>query len=133
MSEQRPFRRPQPADWWARPPYLAYTLRELTGVAVALYGAILLAGLICLWLGPDAYAAYRQALASPWSLAVHGLLLAAVVWHAVTWFEILPKTMPRIILGGKALPQPAMTAVTTAFAAVCSIALIAFVVWWGRP
>ena len=76
MSERRPFHRPQPRRWWAHKPYLAYTLRELSGVAVAAYGAILLAGLICLWRGPEAYAAYRRILAATASLVVHLVLLA---------------------------------------------------------
>ena len=83
MSERRPFHRPQPRYWWARRPYLAYTLRELTGVAVALYGAILLAGLVCLWRGPQAFDVYRQVLASGWSLLVHLVLLAALTGCAV--------------------------------------------------
>jgi fumarate reductase subunit C len=48
MSERRPYVRAQPRDWWARKPYLGYTLRELTGVGVVVYGGILLAGLISL-------------------------------------------------------------------------------------
>ncbi len=34
-------------------PYRAYTLRELTGVAVAIYGAVLFVGLLSLCRGPD--------------------------------------------------------------------------------
>ena len=131
MSEQRPFIRPQPRHWWAHKPYLSYTLRELSGVAVAVYGAILLTGLICLWLGPDAYAAYRQAIASDWSFLVHLFLLAAVLWHAVTWFQILPKTVPKPIFRGRQLPQRQMTAMALLFAVVCSAALLIVVVVIG--
>ncbi len=54
MSERRPYRRPMdPKWWWAPGPYRAYTLRELTGVAVALYGAVLFFGLVSLAGGPD--------------------------------------------------------------------------------
>jgi len=42
MSERRPYRRPMNPTWWASPPYRAYTLCELSGVAVAIYGAVLL-------------------------------------------------------------------------------------------
>ena len=125
MSERRPFHRPRPSRWWARKPYRAYTIRELCGVAVALYGAILLAGLMCLWRGPEAYAAYRRALASPWSLLIHLLLLAAVTWHVVTWFQILPKTMPKLVLQGRLVSQRLLTNATLAFAGACSAALVA--------
>ena len=43
MSERRLYRRSQRRAIGGRiGPYRAYTLRELTGVAVALYGAVLL-------------------------------------------------------------------------------------------
>jgi fumarate reductase subunit C len=131
MSERRPFHRPQPRRWWAQKPYRAYTVRELSGVAVAVYGAILLAGLVCLWRGPDAYAVYLRILASDGAFAVHAVLLAAVLWHVVTWFEILPKTMPKLILRGHPLPQRLLTAAALLVALVCSAALLVVVVVMG--
>jgi len=131
MSERRPFHRPQPRYWWAHKPYLAYTLRELSGVAVALYGAILLAGLVCLWRGPAAFGAYRQALASNWSLLVHLVLLAVVLWHVVSWFQILPKTMPKLILRGRVVPPRQVTASGLLFALVCSAGLLFVVIVIG--
>ena len=131
MSERRPFHRPQPHHWWAHKPYLAYTVRELSGVAVALYGAILLAGLFCLWRGPEAYALYRWILASDGSFVVHVVLLAAVLWHVVTWFEILPKTMPKLILRGRQIPPRQVTAMALLVAAICSATLLVVVVAIG--
>ena len=131
MSERRPFHRPQPRDWWARPPYLAYTLRELSGVAVALYAAILLAGLVCLWRGPEAFDVYRRVLASDWSLLVHLGLLAGVLWHVVTWFQILPKTMPKLIVRGRQVPPRQVTAIALLVAVACSAALLVVVVAIG--
>jgi fumarate reductase subunit C len=127
-GERRPFRRAQPAGWWAHPPYLAYTLRELTGVGIALYGAILLAGLVCLWFGPDAFAGYRHVLASPASLLMHLLLLAVMIWHVVTWCQILPKTMPKLILRGRPVAQSHLTLAALLCAAACSALLLAAVV-----
>lgn len=124
MSERRPFRRAQPSDWWARPPYLAYTLRELTGAGIALYGAILFAGLVALWRGPEAFAAYTQWLASPWSLALHLALLAVMLWHVVTWFQILPKTMPKLVLHGRLVAQQHITTAALVVGALCSILLL---------
>jgi fumarate reductase subunit C len=131
MSERRPFHRPQPRYWWARRPYLAYTLRELTGVAVALYGAILLAGLVCLWRGPEAFDVYRKILASNGSLLVHLVLLAAVLWHVITWFQILPKTMPKLILGGRLVPPRRVTAIALLLAFFCSAGLLVVVIVIG--
>jgi fumarate reductase subunit C len=131
MSERRPFHRPQPRHWWAHKPYLAYTVRELSGVAVALYGAILLAGLFCLWRGPDAYAIYRKILVSDVSFAVHLVLLVAVLWHVATWFQILPKTMPKLILRGRQLPPRQLTAIALLVAVICSAGLLVIVVTMG--
>lgn len=125
MSESRPYLRSQPRYWWAHSPYRAYTIRELSGVALAVYAAILLAGLVCLVRGPVAFEAYRHFLASPWSLLIHLLLLAAAIWHMWTWFQTLPKTMPKFVWRGKLIRQDVMTGTATLFAVACSIILLA--------
>jgi len=124
MSERRPYIRPQRPYWWARWPYRFYTLRELSGVGVALYGGILLAGLVALWLGPKPYAAYIAWLSGPVSAALHIALLAAMLLHCVTWFQTLPKTMPRLIVRGRLVQPALMTSLSILAALVCSAALI---------
>jgi len=131
MSERRPFHRPQPRRWWAHKPYLAYTLRELSGVVVALYGVVLLAGLICLWRGPEIYAIHLRLLRSDAALVLHLVLLAGMLWHVVTWFQILPKTMPKLIIRGRQVPQRRVTATALAVAMVCSAALLVVVIAIG--
>ncbi|MGJ4940394.1 fumarate reductase subunit C [Bradyrhizobium sp. HKCCYLS1011] len=131
MSERRPYLRPQPRDWWAHPPYRAYTIRELCGVALALYAAVLLAGLICLARGPEAYEAFRRFLASPVSLVLHLALLAAALWHMWTWFQILPKTLPKLVWRGKLVRQQLITTVATVLAAGCSAVLVLLIVIIG--
>jgi len=125
MSEWRPYHRAQPRYWWAKPPYRAYTIRELCGVALAIYAAILLAGLICLARGPEAFETYRQFLASPWALFIHLLLLAATLWHMWTWFQILPKTLPKLVWRGYLIRQDMMSRVATLLAVGCSILVLA--------
>ena len=105
MSERRPYTRPMKPDWWAHPPYRAYSLREFSGVAVTIYGAVLLIGLICLAGGRTSFGAYLWVLGTPVSVLFHLLLLAAVLFHMVTWFQILPKTMPKMIRNGKQVSQ----------------------------
>src|SRR5271165_3731617 len=122
MSEQRrPYRRPMQSLWWAAKPYRGYTIRELTGVGVALYGLVLLAGLAALAAGRDRFESYMDFLAGGWSLLLHLVLLAVMLWHAVTWFQTLPKTMPKLFIAGKVMPQRRMTAV----------ALLAAILCWG--
>ena len=133
MSERRPYRRPmQPNWWWAEGPYRAYTIRELTGVAIAIYGAVLLAGLMSLVSGPDAYAGFLAFLRSPISILLHLALLAAVVYHVKTWFETLPKTQPKIIVDGKPVPAAQITKIGTMVAAGCSVVLILVVMGVAR-
>jgi fumarate reductase subunit C len=132
MSEKRPFTRPVAPHWWARPPYLAYTTRELSGVAVAIYGAFLFAGLFSLWLGPDSYGAFLRFLKTPFSLVLNLLLLAAVAYHVVTWFKTLPKTMPILIVGGKAIPPEEVTRIATRTAGATSLILVLLALWVAR-
>ncbi|MCW2285495.1 fumarate reductase subunit C [Rhodoblastus acidophilus] len=124
MNESRPYRRPQPGNWWAKPPYRAYTARELSGVAVAIYGGVLFAGLVSLARGPENWAGYVGFLKSPTSLALHVLLLAAVVYHVITWFQTLPKTMPKLIVNGEAVPAKKITGLATLLAGATSLALV---------
>ena len=127
MSESRPYRRPmQPNWWWAPGPYRAYTIREASGVAVAIYGLVLFLGLLCLALGPGAYGAFLGFLRSPVSLLLHLILLAGVVYHVKTWFETLPKTQPKLIIDGKQVPPAKMTSIATKVAAGASVVLILF-------
>jgi fumarate reductase subunit C len=129
MSRPRPYLRPVQPLWWAHPPYLAYTLREATGVAVAGYALVLLAGVIALAAGEDAYNAWLDFLKSPWSLALHGLFLFGMLVHVWTWFQIMPKTMPRLAIGERILPQIVITAAGLAMAIAAFIAVLLFAKW----
>ena len=129
MSAPRPYVRPIDPRWWARPPYLAYTLPEATGVAVAGYALVLLAGAVALARGEAAYAAWLGFLAGPWSLALHVVFLAGMVFHVWTWFETMPKTMPRLIVGGRHVPQQRITAIGLVVAAVAFVVVILLALW----
>ena len=87
------------------------------GLRPALYGLVLLVGLIALRHGPESFAAYRAMLATPLSLLLHLVLLAAMLWHVVTWFQTMPKTMPKLIVGGVQVPQQRMMRIGWAVAA----------------
>jgi fumarate reductase subunit C len=132
MSRARPYLRSAEPLWWAHRPYRAYTLREATGLAVAGYALVLLAGLISLARGEVAYEAWLNFLKSPWSLALHLLFLIGMVAHAWTWFEIMPKTMPRLVIGSRILPQSWITIAGLA-AAVASFLIILLVALGMQP
>jgi fumarate reductase subunit C len=126
---RRPYLRAIDSLWWAKPPYLAYTLREAAGIAIAAYAVVLLAGVICLALGENAYNAWLGFLASRWSLALHAIFLIAMLFHVWTWFAIMPKTMPRLIIGGRYVEPRFITAAGITVAALASFVLLAITLW----
>jgi fumarate reductase subunit C len=123
MAVRRPYVRSM-EGWWRRNPFfLHYMAREMTAPLVALYALILLAGLVCLALGPVPYEAYVDALASPASLALHVLLIGVFVYHTFTWFQIMPKTMPPVIVRGSRISAATVTWSGIAGAAIGMAAL----------
>ena len=111
--------------WWRRDPFFVrYMIREVTAVLVAIYAVVLLIGLICLAQGEAAYGAWRAALSSPWSLALHVLLLVGFVYHTWSWFLIMPKTMPLLFVQGKKVSAAVITGTGLAVAAVVCLALV---------
>jgi fumarate reductase subunit C len=47
-----------------------------------------------------------------------------MLWHVVTWFQILPKTMPKLILHGRPVEQRTITAVALVVGAFGSVLLL---------
>ena len=119
-----PYLRPIDPYWWAKPPYLAYTLREATGIAIAAYAIVLLAGVVCLATGENAYDGWLAFLASRWSLVLHAMILIAMLFHVWTWFAIMPKTMPRLVIGGRYVEPRLITAAGIVVAALASLLLL---------
>jgi len=117
------------AGWWRRNPYyLWYMLREASCLFVTAYALVLLAGLFRLAQGKQAYEAWLQALASPLSLAFHAVALVLVLYHAWTWFRVMPRTMPFLRIGGRRVPDGFIVASAFASSIVLSGAL--FIAVW---
>ena len=124
-----PYRRPM-AGWWKRDPFFVrYMARECTAFAVLAYAIVLAVGVVRLSQGEAAWNGYVAALRSPVSLLLHVVLLVAMVVHAKSWFEIMPKTMPMIHVGGKRLGAESITRAGWAATLVASLLLIVLV--WG--
>jgi fumarate reductase subunit C len=114
--------------WWRRNPfYRAYIVREATCFAVIASALVLLAGLLALVRGPQAFEAWRTALASGWSIGLHCILLVLVTYHAWTWFAVMPKTMPFIKVGGRRLSDRAIITAGAGAAIVASLVLLVLV------
>lgn len=127
VSARRPYLRPMGA-WWRRDPFfMRYMAREATAVCVALYALLLLAGLLCLMRGEAAWAAWVQWLRSPLSLLLHAVLLVAMVYHTLSWFEIMPKTLPMMFAGGRRVNPRLITRAGLVAALLSSVALFAVI------
>lgn len=127
MAFRRTYVRPMDG-WWRRDPYfIRYMAREATAVFVVIYAVILLAGLIRLSQGATAFGDWLDGLASPWSVAFHVLLLAVFAYHTWSWFRIMPKTMPPVVVAGRRLAANTITALGIAAALAASAALFVLV------
>ena len=114
--------------WWRRDPFFVrYMIRETTAVLVVVYAIVLLVGLICLARGEAAYDAWLAALSTPWSLALHVLLLVGFVYHTWSWFQIMPKTMPLMFVEGRKVSAAMITGIGLAAAALACVALLVVV------
>jgi fumarate reductase subunit C len=56
------------------------------------------------------------------------VVLATFIYHTWSWFRIMPKTMPILFLGGRRVPQQAIT-ITGLAAAVCACSVLLAVAW----
>ena len=106
--------------------------REVTALFVAAYAAVLLVGLVRLVQGEAAFNGWLQALKSPLSLVFHLFVLLTFVYHTWSWFNIMPKTLPMIFIGGKRVQPGTITATGLAAAMVACLAVL-FIVRWMNP
>ena len=124
MAIRRTYVRPI-AGWWRRNPFfLVYMAREVTAIFVAAYALILLAGVLRLAQGESAFEQWLEGLRSPVSIAFHVLLLAVFAYHTWSWFTIMPKTMPPIVLAGWKVAPGVITALGIAASAILSLAIL---------
>lgn len=132
MNNRRPYVRPM-SGWWKRDPFfMRYMAREATAVIVAAYAVVLLVGLLRLSQGEAAYRGWLDALQSPWSVIFHLVALAVFVYHTWSWFEIMPKTMPLIFVGGKRVEPVVITSTGVTVAAVLCV-IVFLLAWMVKP
>ena len=124
------YRRPM-AGWWRRNAFFTrYMLREASALFVLAYALLWLTGLWRLSQGPAAFAAWLQVLQHPLSLALHGVGLLFVAYHSLTWFQVMPKTMPRLPVSPRTVTAAGLGAALAA--SVLVFAWLAWPAWGGR-
>lgn len=130
MPARRPYVRPM-TGWWKRDPFfMRYMWREATAIGVAVYAVILAVGLLRLSQGEAAWNGWVQALRSPLSIALHGVLLLCMFIHAKSWFEIMPKTMPYLHVGGQRVAGSTITRTGWSVAAAATVVLWVLAAAW---
>jgi fumarate reductase subunit C len=113
--------------WWRKNPFFVrYMIREATAVFVLIYAAILLITVVRLTEGAQSFERWMAFLRSPASIALHVVLLVAFLYHTKSWFDIMPKTMPPVVVGGKRLSAAAITWSGLVASAVLSVAMLVF-------
>lgn len=125
----------QPMKGWylhGRTAYLRYMVRELTCLAVAWYGLLVLYAVVQLREGPEAFGAFMAALGSPLWICLHTVVLALVSFHALTWFAVMPKTMPLVFVRRHAISDRLIVAAGLAGFAGASLALL-LAFWLTAP
>lgn len=86
-SYRKPYVRPVKANWWTdRSFYIAYMLREGTAVRAVLVALELL---VLSFPGTNVDAV----LSNPLMIIINLISLAAVLFHALTWFNLMPKAV----------------------------------------
>jgi len=92
---RRPYVRRMTSEWITRHPrYLRYMVREFSCLFIGGWTLMMVWGLGRLAQGPQAWAAFLEALRSPASIVFHLLALAFALYHSITWFNLTPKALP---------------------------------------
>lgn len=129
VSKRRPYVRPM-GGWWKKNPFFVeYMVHEATALFVAAYAAVLLVGVVRLSQGEAAWNGWLEAHTSPLAVVFHLAVLVAMLYHSWTWFKIMPRTLPPIMVGGKRVSAAAITTIGLAAAGLASLLIL--VLAWG--
>ncbi|EKO3413365.1 fumarate reductase subunit FrdC [Vibrio fluvialis] len=122
MSNRKPYVREVKRTWWKDHPfYRFYMVREATVLPLILFTLFLTVGLGTLVKGPEAWDSWLAFMANPIVIAINIVALAGSLFHAQTFFSMMPQVVP-IRLNGKLLDKKII--VLTQWAAVAFISLI---------
>lgn len=129
VSKRRPYVRPMDGWWKKNPFFVEYMVHEGTALFVAAYAAVLLVGVVRLSQGEAAWNGWLEAHTSPLAVVFHLAVLVAMLYHSWTWFKIMPRTLPPIMVGGKRVSAAAITTIGLAAAGMASLLIL--VLAWG--
>ncbi|GLO59700.1 fumarate reductase subunit C [Vibrio sp. MACH09] len=126
MSNRKPYVRTMNATWWQKSSfYRFYMLREATVLPLILFTLFLTFGLGSLVKGPESWQAWLSFMSNPVVVAINIVALAGSLFHAHTFFGMMPQVMP-IRIKGKLLDKKVI--VLSQWAAVAAISLIVLII-----
>lgn len=127
MSNRKPYVREMKRTWWKDHPfYRMYMVREATVLPLIFFTLCLTFGLGSLVVGEAAWNGWLSFMANPVVIAINIVALAGSLFHAQTFFSMMPQVMP-IRIGGKLLDKKVIVLTQWAAVAVLS-AVILFLV-----
>lgn len=119
------YRAPMPRLWWLDTgSYRRFAARELTSVFVAAAAGLLIAFLVALASGEAAFEGFVGWLEGPGSLALHAVVLVAVLYHALTWLALTAQIQV-VRLGARAVARARVRAGLVGLWALVSAGLVA--------
>ncbi|CAM4015486.1 Fumarate reductase subunit C [Vibrio aerogenes CECT 7868] len=125
MTHRKPYIREMNATWWQKHAfYRLYMLREATVLPLIFFTLSLLFGLGCLMKGPEAWQSWLNYMANPIIMIIHVIALAGSLFHAGTFFSMMPQVVP-IRLRGKLIHKK--TIVLAQWCLVTAISLIVLI------
>ncbi len=88
------YHRPMSFWWWLeRRAYFKFIVRELTCLFVGTFALLTLMQVRAIGDGPETHAAFTAMLSSPACIAFSVVAFLFVLFHAVTWFQLVPTTI----------------------------------------
>jgi fumarate reductase subunit C len=101
--------RPMPATWWLHNYHLTlFMIRELTSLFVAGYAVFLMVLLYRFNQGTQPFHDLAETLRTPGSIVLHLLALVFILYHSVTWLNLIPQVM--VVWRGEEKVSPALIA-----------------------
>ena len=108
LHHPRWHRRRIPIFWWlGRLSYTKFIVRELTSIAVLWAALLLLVETWSLARGEDVHERFVELMQTPAVLILNAVVLAALLFHSITWLGLAPKAMV-VHLGHRRLPNRAV-------------------------
>ncbi|WP_394242778.1 fumarate reductase subunit FrdC [Vibrio astriarenae] len=126
MSNRKPYVREVKRTWWkGHSFYRFYMIREATILPLILFTLFLTFGLGALVQGPEAWKTWLGFMSNPVVIAINIVALAGSLFHAHTFFSMMPQVMP-IKIKGK--PVEKKLIVLGQWAAVAFISLVVLII-----